>query len=440
MSYPYTFPQACTEFPNIANQHTPSLRKLNLCVRSLGETSHCISSWSTSITTNDVNDQFVTIPGGCDSRIIKQVIGNTFHVHVYPIHRAQILAKDVRSKILVSAGCTSSILPTRYSTQISPMPDEKDVPIQVTSASSIEELPEAKPEKSIMKKILHRRTPSKQIQLIPDNDRHLDFVSVLFKHVCFILVDEEPFRHTEAIRVSMDDTCIILRPLTSPIDLFSLANSISQKYQIFLSTRALQIDNQLLGQGFDFPVVLKPQEEIADMDFTIENMLQSASKCSLINVELQLVRCDEAISFQTVQFSSKPLSIYFEDKFLYKILDIVKIYSPTIVQSQSISQVNNFRDPAMCIIPMDLLLASSVISGPIRIQEIVVKPLKIMFSIHASVKLYLSIDHTLLSFKAYERKELFTSCYTLGRDLTMHYLSGALFRAGKHFLIVLLTF
>ncbi|KAG1659991.1 Vacuolar protein sorting-associated protein 13B [Nymphon striatum] len=431
MSYPYTLPQACTEFPNISNQNTQAVRKLNLCLRSVSETSHCINSWSSSVTTNDVNDQFVTITGGCDTRIIKQVIGNTLYMHIYPIHRAQILAKDVRSKITASASCTSSILATRYSTQASPpLPDEKDVPIQVSNTSLIEESPEHKPEKSKVKKMLHRRTPSKQIQLITDNDRHLNFVSILFKHVCVILVDEKLFQHTEAIRVSLDDMCFILRPLNTTIDHFSLTNSISQKYKLFLSSRGLQVDNQLLDQGFDFPVVLKAQDEIKDKDFTLDNMLQLASKSSLINIELQLVICDETISFQTVQFASKPLSIYFEDKFLYKILDIIKILSPKIMQSQSISQVNTFCDPATCIIPMDLLLESSVISCPIRIQELVIKPLKVMFSVHASVKLYLSIDHTPLSFKVYERKDLFTSSYALGRDFTMHYMSGALFRAG----------
>uniref|UniRef100_A0A6B0VAP4 Putative vacuolar-sorting-associated 13 protein c-terminal n=1 Tax=Ixodes ricinus TaxID=34613 RepID=A0A6B0VAP4_IXORI len=54
----------------------------------------------------------------------------------------------------------------------------------------------------------------------------------------------------------------------------------------------------------------------------------------------------------------------------------------------------------------------------------------VRLSVHASLKLFLSLNGTPLSFARFSRTNLVTGCYQLGQLLTRHYVTGALFRAG----------
>lgn len=67
----------------------------------------------------------------------------------------------------------------------------------------------------------------------------------------------------------------------------------------------------------------------------------------------------------------------------------------------------------------------------VQMQSLVIDPLSVMVSLHTSLKVFIALDRSPLLFSAFERQRVCTTSYRLGHALTRHYLSGALFRAGK---------
>lgn len=47
------------------------------------------------------------------------------------------------------------------------------------------------------------------------------------------------------------------------------------------------------------------------------------------------------------------------------------------------------------------------------------------------MRLYIALDRSPLQFTQFCRRSVFTTSYNLGHTLSMHYLSGAIFGAGK---------
>ena len=52
-------------------------------------------------------------------------------------------------------------------------------------------------------------------------------------------------------------------------------------------------------------------------------------------------------------------------------------------------------------------------------------------SVRASLKLYVSVNNSSLRLAAFERNQLFIRQKQLVKQLTSHYVSGALFQAGE---------
>lgn len=78
-----------------------------------------------------------------------------------------------------------------------------------------------------------------------------------------------------------------------------------------------------------------------------------------------------------------------------------------------------------------IMVDAKILSAPLRLQNFTIDPVSILLSVHTSVRLYVALDHSPLYFSTFERKNILTTPYRLGNALTMHYLSGAIFGAGK---------
>ena len=72
-----------------------------------------------------------------------------------------------------------------------------------------------------------------------------------------------------------------------------------------------------------------------------------------------------------------------------------------------------------------------VLSQPLRLTAFTVDPLWLLISVHSSVRMYIALDRSPLQFTQFSRRSLCTTSYDLDHALTMHYLSGAIFGAGK---------
>lgn len=84
----------------------------------------------------------------------------------------------------------------------------------------------------------------------------------------------------------------------------------------------------------------------------------------------------------------------------------------------------------LLLLLLQVLQSVQALVHPVRLQRLVIQPVNLLVSVHASLKLYIASDHTPLSFSLFERGPLCTTARQLVHALAMHYAAGALFRAG----------
>ncbi|XP_076348167.1 intermembrane lipid transfer protein VPS13B-like [Tachypleus tridentatus] len=122
--------------------------------------------------------------------------------------------------------------------------------------------------------------------------------------------------------------------------------------------------------------------------------------------------------------SLTPVSVYLEDTFFYKLFKLLPTFKPSLIHRKIVLQSREQ------LLPAEVSMAATSLSKPIHIHQFHIHPVSLMLSLRASLKLYLSLDHTPLHFHSFQRSNFFSSSYRLGHMLTMHYLSAALLRAG----------
>lgn len=127
-----------------------------------------------------------------------------------------------------------------------------------------------------------------------------------------------------------------------------------------------------------------------------------------------------------------PISAYIEDTYVTQLLDYAtSMIPPRLMLGDAPRRVQTVAVSNAVCIPDYIMIDSRILSQPLRLQNFVIEPLSILLSVHTSVRLYVALDHSPLYFGVFERKNLLTTPYRLGNALTMHYLSGAIFGAGR---------
>ena len=202
---------------------------------------------------------------------------------------------------------------------------------------------------------------------------------------------------------------------------------------------------------YDFPVVLLP----------LENESRSTKRKEKRTLK-PLLRCcfDFSINKQKthvhlLSIQLEPLSVFIEDTFLYRLAGMLDSFilpkSDRPAEPCGIFQVSSedqtrtetkekltlsdktrssfkrttvFHDDIRA-----LALASAAIS-PELIDRITIEPVYILVTFHASVKLFVSANHTPLSFSRFEMTSLFTDPSFLAQLLAVHYAYSALMKVG----------
>ncbi|GFO46200.1 vacuolar protein sorting-associated protein 13b [Plakobranchus ocellatus] len=226
------------------------------------------------------------------------------------------------------------------------------------------------------------------------------------------------------------------------------------KISFSLSVGSIQVDNQRFGVGtYDFPVVFLPQafsssetedsasSSVARLSFLTEAksvvelhaIMKSRAFC-----HIQAVVYEDSIwrqsGVESVDVFFKPFSVYVDDTFVYRVLEEVEAFAPSRLTSSRLLINSTFRQTEACALsrklPLAVELNSLVLSMPVRIKHLSIQPIKMLLSVHASVRLFLASDHTPLSLAKFERDQILSSTQRLVHALTVHYASAAIFRAG----------
>ncbi|XP_028969409.2 vacuolar protein sorting-associated protein 13B isoform X3 [Esox lucius] len=196
---------------------------------------------------------------------------------------------------------------------------------------------------------------------------------------------------------------------------------------------SLQVDNQLYSRAsFHFPVLLCQEQRVepppwssdANPTCSLRALEEFKSSCFL---HLGFTLDREFCSVDQVTLHIQPARLYLEDTFVYYIKTLFHTYIP---DSALAPPPDPAERPGGPILPGSVIQSTHALVHPLRLQRLVIQPVNLLVSVHASLKLYIASDHTPLSFGLFERGPLCTTARQLVHALAMHYAAGALFRAG----------
>lgn len=198
----------------------------------------------------------------------------------------------------------------------------------------------------------------------------------------------------------------------------------------------LQIDNQLFSTGkYDFPVVLCAEQLYQRTDILPEPYYLGSyykylmAKSPMISLKLKMYEDEYKLCSVNCRFS--PVRAYIEDAYITDFLEALVecepsncAYRPKLKFERKLLTENQMS------IPHEVETQALCTAEPLLLRSFCIEPMSVLLSVHTSVRLYIALDHSPLSFSSYERKHLLTMPMKFGQSLGMHYLSGAIFGAG----------
>lgn len=240
---------------------------------------------------------------------------------------------------------------------------------------------------------------------------------------------------SELLRLTLDNIFLQMAPAAGPLLGDEPSAAPSQLYCVEVCCGDLQLDNQLYHKSnFHFAVLVcqgeKPepaqgpstQSLLASSGDLEECRRKSFIRLGLTFTEGESFLCD----IHELSFELKPARLYVEDTFVYYIRTLFETYLP----HSSLAGPPTLSPGGSQALPVQVRQHARALVNPVKLRKLVILPVSLLVSIHASLKLYIASDHTPLSFSVFERGPVFTTARQLVHALAMHYASGALFRAG----------
>lgn len=373
-------------------------------VQGQGQSGKCLV-WSHAIDVNSNMEMFVPIQGCIDIKVKVRKVAMVTSVTIEPISKAEVSAKEIRSRLKGQERTVTTVaeeLPVDKSELLFPV-HEENIPHSV---------PEVK-------------SAATNIDLT---------VGVRLRHLTVALKDESssPDEVSEVLRLSMDELFVAYYPSGQ----ISVDDSESHSC-ISACVGVIQLDNQLFyTKGlYDFPVLFLPQNVPDPSQLTLPTLqnLSIAEKfavlksVSFLHVQLVIGKdiLDNSVT-KRMEFGLQPATANIDDGFILRLLKEVESLIPT--------KLTHFNADNKCLfvkkLPKSFRKVSTAYSSPVKIEHLCIQPVALLFSIHASLKLFIASDRTPLSFSKFERKDVCGTSHQLIRVLAMHYATGALFRAG----------
>jgi vacuolar protein sorting-associated protein 13B len=241
---------------------------------------------------------------------------------------------------------------------------------------------------------------------------------------------------SELLRLTLDNVFLHVAPVAGALPGEEPTATFFQLYCVEVYCGDLQLDNQLYNKSnFHFAVLVCQGEKTEPTQCSkMQNLLISSRDLEEYKENCFIKLCatvTEGKSFllnvNEFRFELKPARLYVEDTFVYYIKTLFNTYLPYSRLARPSAQLFGDRQ----VLPMQVRQHARALVNPVKLRKLVIQPVSLLVSIHASLKLYIASDHTPLSFSVFERGPIFTTARQLVHALAMHYAAGALFRAGK---------
>ncbi|XP_054747188.1 intermembrane lipid transfer protein VPS13B isoform X1 [Anastrepha obliqua] len=393
----YTPPELYTSFPDVESTTcniTLALYKENPTKKVL--------KWSKPIRTDRTWEKFLYIPNHGDVKVIVCDKHRVTRVFVYYIAQLEFSVKDLRSRLLTP--------------QITP-----DAESPNSSLLSIS------PSTAIHDPITMRNTPAKCRHFSNEcNTKTQLKVRCFIKELIVSLHADGKTTDcvkSEIVGLYADDTLIAF-------------DDDDDDRELHLLLPNLQLDNQnyVCGQ-YDFPVVLCAQElyerkpivpPVHYLDRTYQNL-----RSRPLMAHFQVGFFEDEMKLHSIVCSFSPMRIYIEDSYLNYLLDAVVDCTPSnCAYRAEPSSARITLASGEFLLPRVIVGQAICIAEPLQIRQFQIDPLSVLLSVHTSIRLYIALDHSPLSFSTYNRQYILTVPLRFGQSLSMHYLSGAIFGAG----------
>ncbi|XP_069847231.1 intermembrane lipid transfer protein VPS13B isoform X1 [Dipodomys merriami] len=244
-----------------------------------------------------------------------------------------------------------------------------------------------------------------------------------------------PRASSELLRLTLDNVFLHVAPIASALSGEEPAATLFQLYSVEVFCGDLQLDNQLYNKSnFHFAVLVCQGEKTEHIQCSkMQSLLVSSRDLEEYKencfIKLHITVTDGSsflLDVHEFSFELKPARLYVEDTFVYYIKTLFETYLPHSRLASRATQLSGERQ----VLPLQVRQHARALVNPVKLRKLVIQPVNLLVSIHASLKLYIASDHTPLSFSVFERGPIFTTARQLVHALAMHYAAGALFRAG----------
>ena len=187
---------------------------------------------------------------------------------------------------------------------------------------------------------------------------------------------------------------------------------------ISLTVLNFQLDNQMYRKGlYDFPAIVSGQNlgplqkfkfnKCLVSDYMLETLKENSLIC--LNFEFDS-NSDVGNVLKSAHMTIKPLNVYIEDSFAYKINSILSSFVFTDNTGRAAEH------PYYSKTPQDVSISSQNLSRQLCLDSLKIDEISVLVSVHASMKMYIGLDQSPLHFSSFERKNFITTSYALGKS------------------------
>lgn len=381
--------------PSLIYKNYPQLTTSNTCGLSLAVTmlDGVPLKWSQPFSiASEAGEVYLALPGKNDIKVVVSTDKRTISVAIEAVNaNKEFSLSNVRSRLL------------------HPIEEEEEEVVEKQEADVLEVVADE----------------GKEVAE-PPIDEPIKFKFTLFvKEIGLFVATEEKNRcwaKGDIVSVTLDDV---------------LVEFDSERRRLRWETGNIQIDNQLAHTGsYDFPVVFcaeleqVPREIPSQAAFNLNEIVRTQQANPLLVIAIKLYTNEMGV--EEFECQVRPIRLYLEDTYLSRLGDALTEFLPhnAVYATEAGVEKEVLSNARDVVIPMHLEALIKSLACPLRLKVFKLGSVDVLISLHTSNRFYIALDHSPLSFSAFERVNLRTTALKLGSSISLHYLSGAIFGAG----------